>query len=504
MREKNNKKTAVVIGAGPAGLTAAYELLMKTDVKPVVYEMLSQVGGIARTIDYKSNKMDLGGHRFFSKSESIMEWWLDIMPLASANNSSNVPTDKNVMLIRDRISRILFSGKLFNYPLRFDSETFSGLGLKKISKIILSCLRAKAFPIQHERSLEDFFINRFGRELYDIFFKNYTEKVWGVSCKKMRPDWGECRVKGLTLFSVLEHAFTKCFGADKKGDVLQKKIKTSLIEKFLYPKLGSGQLWQKVADLIEEKGGSIFLNYKAVKVNYDNSRVHSITFDSVERKQSVVEEGDYFISSIPVRDLIASMNGGVSASVREVAEELIYRDFICVGILLKKLNIKNKEKGSNDNLISDNWIYIQEKNVSVGRIQIFNNWSPYMVKDKDTVWLGLEYFCRKGDKIWNMPENEMVEFALNELSLIGFIDKDDFLDAKIVKIEKAYPIHSGGYDNFHLIKNFTDKIENLFLVGRNGMHRYYNMDYAMLSAMEAVKNISENKKCKDNLWQLTL
>lgn len=506
MRKTNNKKTAIIIGAGPAGLTAAYELITKTDIKPVIFEMLPQVGGIARTVDYKGNKMDLGGHRFFSKSEMIMKWWLDVMPLTSTKDSSGnlgCTDDTNVMLIRNRVSRILFSGRFFSYPLRFDHKTFSNLGLKKVFKILVSYLKAKALPIQHEESIEDFFINRFGRKLYDIFFKDYTEKVWGVSCRKMRPEWGESRVKGLSLFSVLEHALNRWFSGNKTADILQKKTERSLIEKFLYPKLGSGQLWQKVADKIKDKGGDIFLNHRAVKIDLDHDRVYSITFDHLEHKQ-VVKEGDYFISTIPVRDLIAGMNGGVSALASEIAEQLAYRDFVCVGMLVKKLNIKSGKKGSNHDLIADNWIYIQEKDICLSRIQIFNNWSPYMVKDKDTVWLGLEYFCQKGDEIWNMAEKELIELALKELSLIGFIDKNDFLDANIVKIEKAYPVYCGGYDNFNLIKDFTDKIENLFLVGRNGMHRYYNMDYAMLSAIEAVKNISENKKCKDNLWQLSV
>ncbi|MFH1093342.1 MAG: NAD(P)/FAD-dependent oxidoreductase [Candidatus Omnitrophota bacterium] len=513
-----NQKIAVIVGAGPAGLTAAYELLHKTDIKPVIFEISSDIGGISKTVNYKGNRIDIGGHRFFSKSDRVMDWWSNILSLqgspsrddiilnrsVAVSKKENAPDpEKNdlVMLIRRRISRIFFKRSFFDYPISLKWNTFKNLGMTKIIRIGFSYIKSQLFPIKKEKSLEDFFINRFGKQLYRLFFEDYTEKVWGVQCSKIKPEWGAQRVKGLSISKAIIHAFKGFFKKDTS--IAQKKTETSLIEQFYYPKLGPGQLWEEVARKIIAKGGEIHMESKVVAVNISGGLVSGVGVKSNVTNDKNEYKCDFLFSTMPVKELIASMNPSVPDPVQKVAKGLMYRDFITIGLLLEKMKIRNETKiPTVNNIVPDNWIYIQEKDVKLGRLQIFNNWSPYMVKDPDKVWIGLEYFCNEGDELWSKSNDEFAEFAINELTQIDIIDKNDVLDSTVIRMPKTYPAYFGSYDSFHVIRDFTDKINNLFLIGRNGMHKYNNADHSMLTAMTAVENIVNGNTSKDNIWQV--
>jgi len=492
---KEGEKIAIIIGAGPAGLTAAYELLHHSDVKPIIMEMSDQVGGLSRTVDYKGNKMDIGGHRFFSKSEKVMEWWQNILPIQGAIPNPN-GRDK-VMLIRNRLSRIYFLRKFFDYPVSIGIRTLLNLGLFRTIRIVVSYIRARLFPIRKENSLEDFYINRFGRKLYKVFFKDYTHKVWGIPCDQIPPEWGAQRVKGLSVRKVVLHAIKGVFA--NESTIEQRNTETSLIEKFLYPKFGPGQMWEEVADIVEKKGGRIIRNRRVVEVRLTENHVSWVKVANTATNDLEEFKADYFLSTMPVKDLIHAMGSIVPDSVQKVAANLVYRDFITLGLLLDKLDVKGD--GSNG-LIGDNWIYIQDKEVKLGRIQIFNNWSPYLVKDASKVWLGLEYFCNEGDEMWSLSDEAFMELAIAELEKIGFAHASDVLDHHLIRVPKTYPSYFGAYNQFSVVRSFTDGIKNLFLIGRNGMHKYNNQDHSMLTAMEAVRNIIDGVCTKDNIWSV--
>ena len=515
MDKSRKKGVAIIVGAGPAGLTAAYELLKNTDIKPVIFEKSADVGGISKTVNYKGNRIDIGGHRFFSKSKKIMDWWFNILPLQtkpskddiilnrptkfqSKNLSADPEKDTEVMLERQRFSRIFFQKKFFDYPISLNLNTLRNLGVFKSLKIALSYLKIRIFPLKKELSLEEFYINRFGRELYETFFKSYTQKVWGVPCKEIKSDWGKQRVKGLSIKTVLYQALKDLlFISNKVG-----RDETSLIKKFYYPKFGPGQLWEKVAQEIVDLGGEIRLNQEVNGIKTYNQKIISVDFTDKENKQKFTEEADYLISTMPIKELIESFGNNAPLDILKIAKNLMYRDFITAGILVKKLKIKNTSRIKTvNNIIPDNWLYIQDSEVMLGRIQIFNNWSPYMVNDyEETIWLGLEYFCSENDGFWKMTDEKIAEFAIGELSKIKLIDSSDALDSVVVRIPKAYPSYFGGYDRLEEVRKFTDSFENLFLIGRNGMHRYNNMDHSMLSAMAAVENIINGSKSKENIW----
>jgi protoporphyrinogen oxidase len=510
----------VVIGAGPAGLTAALELLEKGEYHPVVLESGQQVGGISRTVEFKGNRIDIGGHRFFSKSDRIMSRWLELLPqqgspakddllLGREGNISREPgapdpekTDR-VMLVRRRLSRIFFLGKLFNYPVTLGISTLRGLGPARTARIVGSYLKRRLFPIRSERSLEDYFINQFGEALYRFFFKDYTEKVWGIPCDRIPPKWGRQRVKGLSITGVIAHALGRHLA--RKGDLSQKGFNTSLIERFLYPKLGPGQMWEAFASAIRERGGEIRTGHRVTGLRRVGDRiVAAITLDEATGESSDVE-GSHFISSMPVRELIAGIDPPPPEEVLRVAEGLQYRGLITVGLLVRKLKIRN-DTGTRTpgDTVPDNWIYIQETSVKLGRLQIFNNWSPYMVADCGTVWLGLEYFCNEGEELWGLADDAMVEFAVEELCRIGFLERPDALDGLVIRESMAYPAYFGAYERFGVIRDFTDGIANLYLVGRNGMHRYNNQDHSMMSAMAAVETILSGNRSKDAIWRVNL
>lgn len=517
MREPGSEKTAVIIGAGPAGLTAAYELTERTRIRPVIYEMDDAVGGLSRTVLHRGNRMDIGGHRFFSKSERVMDWWLKILPLQSAPEGggpdvpdlhapSRVPDgtdpekEDRVMLVRRRVSRVYYMGKFFHYPISLSARTFLQLGPKRTAGITLSYLRSRLFPIKPERSLGDFLINRFGEELYQTFFKDYTEKVWGVPCHRISPDWGAQRVKGLSTGRAVLHAISSLFFRD--SSLSQRRRETSLIGHFLYPKFGPGQMWQEAARLISQRGGEIHLGHRVTGLKMQENRIVEATVRNESTGKTHVRQGDYFFSTMPVKELIRAMGPVVPEEVRRVAEGLIYRDFITVGLLLRQLRADNLSGGERNEkrFPRDHWIYVQERDVKVGRIQIFNNWSPHLVRDPFTVWVGLEYFCNEGDELWRLSDQGMLRLAVEELLRLGWITREDVLDGTVLRMPKTYPAYFGSYERFHLIRDYVDRLENLFLIGRNGMHRYNNQDHSMLAAMTAVDNIVANRVSKENIW----
>jgi len=506
-------KIALIIGAGPAGLTAAYELLERTDIKPIVFEMSDEIGGISRTVNYKGNRIDIGGHRFFSKSDRVMNWWLNFLPVQSfqdenieisyqnkkrkiqGDDGPDPEKEDRVFLIRNRLSRIFYLRHFFDYPLTISGKTIKGLGFFRIIKIGLSYVRSMLFQIKPEKTLEDFFINRFGHELYRTFFKDYTEKVWGVPCTEIGADWGAQRIKGLSITRALVHALKKIFKSDQ--DISQKNTETSLIERFLYPKFGPGQMWEEVANQITEKGGEIHFGWQARSFSSDDQLLKSVTLFNSKNNEEKTVTPDYIISTMPIRELVSGMGDSIPCEVKEVAAGLQYRDFMTVGLLLKKLKIREDDV---ENELKDNWIYIQESDVNVGRVQLFNNWSPYMVEHEGCYWIGLEYFCNEGDSLWSMTDQSFLEMAVDEMVKIGFIEKDDVIDSTIIRQHKAYPAYFGSYDRFEVVRDFLDKIDNLFLVGRNGMHKYNNQDHSMLSAMTVVDGLVAGQVDRDELW----
>ncbi len=352
-----------------------------------------------------------------------------------------------------------------------------------------------------ETSLENFYINRFGRPLYEMFFEGYTEKVWGVHPSKLGADWGSQRVKGLSVLAVLNDMLKKSFGM-KSND---GKVETSLIEQFIYPKYGPGQLWETVAGDVTSYGGKIVMESTVTKVHVDGNRVSSVT---VQKPDGTTDERecDYFLSTMPIKDLVAAIDGiEIPTEVKRIASELPYRDFITVGLCVDKLKIKNETKIKTlQDRVPDTWIYIQERDVKIGRLQIFNNWSPYLVSDyENTMWIGLEYFCTEGDELWNMPEADFIKMAIHELEKIDIIEPGAVKDACHVKIKKAYPAYYGSYYELDKVRSFLDGIENLFCLGRNGQHRYNNMDHSMLTAMECVGVIkSGNLQDKQKIWEV--
>jgi protoporphyrinogen oxidase len=526
------KRIAIIAGAGPAGLTAAYELLTRTDIKPIVYEATNAIGGIAQTYNYKGNRIDIGGHRFWTKSGRVMDWWFAMMPVQGApaadtqelkheidysQGGPDPEKEDKVMLQRPRLSRIFYQRSFFPYPISITFSIALKLGIINTILIGFSYLWTRAFPAKDETYLDAFLTNRFGKRLYNTFFKDYTEKVWGVKCSEIKADWGAQRIKGLSLRRALVQALKDLVTSDAARK--QKERETSLITRFYYPKFGPGQMWELTVDRIRELGGEVHMKKKVigVQLEHDHSEnegsntehrtpntehVSSITIEDVEVGSKETVQCDYFFSTMPIKHLMPMMTPSPPSDVLRVAQGLVYRDFITVGLLLKELHVKEGGKDPQA-MVPDNWIYVQERDVTVGRIQIFNNWSPYMVEDrKGTVWIGLEYFVNEGDEIWNKSDEDMKEFGISEMVKIDFIRREDVLDGCVLRMPKTYPAYFGTYDDLDIVREYVNRIPNLFLVGRNGMHRYNNQDHSMLSAMVAVDNIEEGNTDNSNLWQV--
>ena len=506
-------KKALIIGAGPAGLTAAYELLEKSDdIEVVVFEESECMGGISKTVTYKGNRMDMGGHRFFSKVPEVNEWWNHMLPLQSApsyddkNLGRVMPMAKSgpdpekedrVMLMRNRVSRIFFKKKFFDYPISLKFETIKNMGFLTTIQVGFSYL-ASVFHKRKENSLEDFYINRFGKKLYSMFFENYTENLWGRHPSDISPEWGAQRVKGLSIVAILKDMLGKLLPGNKN-----RKVETSLIEEFKYPKLGPGQLWDVTADEIIKLGGTILKKHKVTGVvKDDNNYLTGVTFEYNGTKETM--NGDYVISSMPIKDLVGGMND-VPEEISKIAAGLPYRDYVTLGVLVPKLNLINKTNMKTiSNIIPDDWVYVHDRSVTMGRFQIYNNWSPYMVKDLEhTVWVGLEYFCNEGDKCWNMSEEEFSKMAIKEMVAIGLIDSPDVvIDYHQEKVKKAYPAYFDTYSQIDDLTDYLSNIDNLYCVGRNGQHRYNNLDHSMCTSFETVKNILSGSKDKTNIWSV--
>jgi protoporphyrinogen oxidase len=507
-----SKRTAIIAGAGPAGLTAALELLRRTDVHPVVIEADTQVGGISKTINYRGNRMDLGGHRFFSKSDWVMNWWQSILPVEGGaepqqltyhgRSRAFVPAapgsdGEKVLMVRPRLSRIFYRRKFFDYPLRLSRQTFANLGPLYTAQIGASYLWARIAPRHPQRTLEDFLYNRFGDRLYRTFFKDYTEKVWGVSCNKISAEWGAQRIKGLSISRAVIHALRRPF---MNTDTRQKETETSLIERFLYPKYGPGQMWEEVATQVQQRGGELHLQQRVIDVQRRGTRIESVTVKDLRDSSVRTVPCAFMISTMPIKELSAQLKPE-DQEINRIASALPYRDFMTAGLLVKRMKPTRTGGAVTANgMPPDNWIYIQEPDVKLGRLQIFNNWSPALVADSSTIWLGLEYFCDEGDDLWSMQDASFLDFASRELEKIGLIDRADVLDGTVVRVPKAYPAYFGEYQHIGQVRKWLDGIENLFPVGRNGMHCYNNQDHSMLAAKAAVDCIASGNADKSALW----
>ncbi|HEY9719216.1 MAG TPA: NAD(P)/FAD-dependent oxidoreductase, partial [Trichormus sp.] len=405
-------------------------------------------------------------------------------------------------LVRPRRSRIYFLRSFFDYPIALNGQTVKNLGPWRMLKIGAGYLNAKLFPRKNEKTLEDFLINRFGTELYLTFFKSYTEKVWGVPCDKISAAWGAQRIKGLSLWKAAYHFVQRALLGSGNNDISQKGTETSLIEQFLYPKLGPGQLWEYVAGEVTSNGGEVLLEMSVDKFFVEGNKITGIETKNERTGEKRIIKGDYFFSTMPVQELVRALDVEVPAAIKEISDGLVYRDFITVGVLVKQMLLNDENVAGGKGHISDTWIYIQEPDVKLGRLQIFNNWSPYMVADPSKTWLGLEYFCNETDEMWQWDDATMVKFAAEELAKIGMIKTSDVEDATVIRVPKTYPGYFGTYDRFDELRSWIDGFENLFLVGRNGMHKYNNQDHSMLTAIAAVENIVNGVKTKDNLWAI--
>ncbi len=505
-------KKVVIVGAGPAGLTAGYYLLQKSkDYEVIIIEKEEVVGGISKTINYNGNRMDLGGHRFFTKDERVSKIWKDILKVQASGSyddlklGTNKCFDENgldpekedkVLLIRNRVSRIYYDKKFFDYPVKLNFNTIKNLGIINTINCGFSYIKSVIIK-KDEDNLENFYINRFGKKIYTIFFKGYTEKLWGVNPNQIDASWGSQRVKGLSIKEVLKDAICSAL------KIKNKEKETSLIESFYYPKYGPGEMYEEMEKIITENGGKILKNSEVLKINNDKNKITSIIY---KNNKGIKEEikVDYLISSMPIKNLISGMKK-VPKQINDIANNLVYRDFITIGLIVDKLKIENKTKTKTiNNIIPDCWIYVQSTDVNLGRIQIFNNWSPYLVKDiENTVSLGLEYFCNINDELWNKTNEELKELAQNELSKIGIIDNDTkIIDYHVQKVEKAYPAYFGSYKEFNKVKEYLNKYDNLYCIGRNGQHRYNNMDHSMECALTCIDNILNNIKDKENIWSV--
>jgi protoporphyrinogen oxidase len=450
------ERRVVIIGGGPAGLTAAFELC-KARLASVVLEKEGVVGGLSKTLNYKGNRFDIGGHRFFTKVKAVEDTWREVLPGAEFMRCK-------------RLSRIYYNKNYFHYPLRFSPAVLK-LGLVNSLLICFSYLSARLFPHRDVETFEQWVTNRFGQRLYEIFFKTYTEKVWGIPCGEIRAEWAAQRIKDLSLVSALRSVFRKPSARGKNG------IVKTLIEEFDYPQLGPGMMWEKMAGMIEREGGEIRRGAQVEKIQRSGDCVEAVEIQRGERRELVA--GSHFISSMPLRELVQKFEPAAPREVIEAAANLHYRDFLIVLLIVDRAEV-----------FPDNWIYIHDPEVKVGRIQNFKNWSAQMVADAGKTCLALEYFCFEGDGLWKMSDAGLIELGKRELEKLRLVKASDVCDGTVTRVQKAYPVYDSTYRSaLAVVRNFLEGFENLQLVGRNGMHKYNNQDHSMLTAMLAVKNI---------------
>ena len=459
-------KKVVMIGAGPAGLTAAYELC-KAGVKSIVLEKDRVVGGLARTVNYKGYHFDIGGHRFFTKVKAVEDMWREVLA-------------EEDFLHCKRLSRIYYNHRFFDYPLRAVNALL-GLGILNSFLIFLSYCKAQLLPEQPEATFEQWVSNRFGKRLYLLFFKTYTEKVWGIPCNEITAEWAAQRIKGLSLFTALKNALIKQ-QAETKSDVVK-----TLIDAFDYPKLGPGMMWETVADVVQRNGSKVRLGAGVGRIIWSEEEIKAVEVNGGGPRELVW--GTHFISTMPVKQLIEKFDPAVPPEVLKAAQNLKYRDFLTVALVVNKADV-----------FPDNWIYVHDPDVRMGRIQNFKNWSSHMVPDPSKTCLGLEYFCFEGDGLWTMSDADLMELGKKELIQIGLIAESDVEDGAVVRMPKAYPVYDSTYaESLRIVREFLAKFANLQLIGRNGMHKYNNQDHSMLTAMLAVKNILG---ARHDLWQV--
>ncbi len=441
----------MIIGAGPAGLTAAHAAV-KNGFEALVFEQDRQVGGISKTVDYKGYLFDIGGHRFFTKSDEVKKLWHEIMGPE--------------FLTRPRLSRIYYKNRYFYYPLKPLNALYN-LGPWEACRVAFSYLATQVRPSKDIVTFEDWVTKNFGKRLFQIFFKTYTEKVWGISCRELRADWAAQRIKSLSLF----RAVLDSFGLMKSGRV------TTLIDEFQYPRRGPGQMWAKAREIIESRGGRIELGTRVERLRHGNGRVLSALIRSSQGQDEI--HGDHFLSSAPLQELILSMDPLPPERVIQAAKGLRYRDFFTVGLIIEK-----------EHVFPDNWIYIHSPEVRVGRIQNFKNWSPFMVPDNRFTSLGLEYFCFETDEIWTRPDSDLRRLAAEELATLSLAEQSQIVDGTVIRSKKTYPVYDAAYrSHIETIKDYLSSFSNLQTMGRNGLHRYNNQDHSMLTALRAIGNV---------------
>ena len=450
----------MIIGAGPAGLTASYELMKHGVTTTVVEKDPRYVGGLARTVEHKGYRFDIGGHRFFSKNEEVENLWTEILGPE--------------LLTRDRLSRIYYQGRYFAYPLRAANALWN-LGPVETVRCMVSYARARVQPVRDPRSFEDWVRNQFGWRLYSIFFKTYTEKVWGISTKELSADWAAQRIKSLDMWLVLKSALLPQRKPSNRGDLV-----TTLIDSFRYPRLGPGQMWERVAEIHQEKGRPVLLGRSVERIEHESGLVRAV-ITKTESGAIEKHQGTDFISSMPIRELISQLEPAAPERVRRAADGLSYRDFISVAVMIDRRD-----------LFPDNWIYVHDPSVKVGRIQNFKNWSPDMVPDQSKTCLGLEYFCFEGDGLWSSTDEELIDRARKELAHLGMCRPEEVFDGVVVRQKKAYPVYDDAYEaKVNVIREYLrTSLPNLHLAGRNGMHKYNNQDHSMMTALLVARNIA--------------
>jgi len=455
----DNAIRVVILGAGPAGLTAAYEL-SNLGLGCVVLEQDALVGGLARTVEHKGFRLDIGGHRFYTKVSLVQQVWHDVLG--------------DDLLTRKRLSRIYYKSRFFQYPLEpFDA--LGGLGLIEAFRCGLSFVRSRLFPTLPECNFETWVSNRFGRRLFETFFKSYTEKVWGMDCREIAAEWAAQRIQGLSLWSLLRDAVFR------RSD---KQIKT-LIKEFQYPRLGPGMLWSRMREIVEQRGVPVILNAPVESVQWQAGKVVSV------QAGGKTYHGTQFISSIPIRELIEKLDPAAQPVLLAAAGKFHYRDFILVALMVRGRN-----------LFPDNWIYVHDPSVTAGRVQNYGNWSPEMTPNPNLTCLGVEYFCNMSDAIWKAADEDLISLAKREMVQLGLVHGQDVVDGVVVRMPKAYPVYDRGYqDGLAAVREFLAKVPNLQLVGRNGMHRYNNQDHSMLTAILAARNVAG---ARFDLWNLSV